>query len=1266
MRWIALSVLLAFPSPTDAAHPLAIKNARVVVAPGQSIEKASVVLRNGLIEDVGAQLEIPRDAEAIDGSGLIVYAGFIDGRSTIGLPDTKRTPEQQRLDEGVKPDFTREAPPHMEEANRKGLRPDLDAAELFQATDEAARKAHAGGFTVARVAAADEFLSGRTALVTLSGAPRRRALLRGTVALQAGFKTYPLGYPSTTMGTIAHLRQMFYDGRHYAQSWASWKPGTPRPALDPTLEAIQPALRGEMPVSFTADTDRDILRALAIAEEFGLKVEISGGEQAWKVTGPLKLRSAPVLLSLKLPKDPEKKKDAEPEPARLQGERKRLREQDIDCARTLHEKKVRFCFASTGLAAPGDALPNIATMVEHGLPADAALAALTTTPAKLFGIETTHGTIEKGKTANLTVLSAPLGDRKARVRYLVADGHKFEYEAKPPEEKKKEEEKKEDATPPAADYSVELDADRVPKTTTGGNVVLRNATILTVSAAGTVEGGSIFVREGRIAAVGRTVDAPEGIPVIDATGLTIMPGTIDCHSHIAMEGGLNESTQTITPEVRVRDCLTGQDVELYRAAAAGVTAANILHGSANAIGGQNATIKLKYGKTPSELLFPGAPRGVKFALGENPTQANFAGNAGKRFPNSRMGVEASIRRAFVEARDYEQALRRDPATRRDLRLDALQGILQGEILVHCHCYRADEIVMILETARANGFKISTLQHVLEGYRVAPEILAAGAGASTFSDWWSYKIEAYEAIPYNAALMTRAGILTSINSDLPHQIRHLNVEAAKTVKYGGLSEQEALAQLTINPAKQLGIDRLAGSIEVGKHADLALFNGHPLSPYSRCVMTLIDGEVVFEKRDVPSRATAGFHPMKRLRRDFEPPLRADTFAILGATIHPVTRPPFQGSLVVENGKIVEAQPDRPGDRFKDVAFVNGAGLHVYPGMIDAHTSIGLAEIGSIAGTKDFAEIGNYQPDLRAIAAVNPHSEMIAVTRANGITTALAHPAGGVISGQSALIRLSGWTPGEMALREVCALHVNFPETPKEEGKEKEKRPEGDSPLKMLREMFEAAKRYDAKERDSKLEALQPYLRGDRPVVFEANSIAQIKGALKFAEELGLKPVISGGYEAWKIAKLLAEKKVPVILAGVMGIPPERHDPYDAQASSAARLIAAGVKVAISSAEDFHGGSRNTPYHAAWSSAHGLDRDEALKTVTLYPAEILGVADRVGSIDVGKDADLIVTTGDPLEVVTDVVYEFIAGRAVSLESKHTRLYEKFRQRTEKKNE
>ncbi len=1254
MRWTVLAVLVLI-GAAEPATPLAIKNATVVVAPGQSLEKASIVLRRGLIENVGVDIEIPRDAEVLDGAGLTVYAGFIDGRSTVGLPDTRRSPEQQKLAEGVKPDFTREAPPHMEEANRKGLRPELDAAELVQVTEEAAKKAHAAGFVVARVAATEEYLSGRSAFITLSGQPRRNALLRGAPALHASYRSYATGYPSTTMGIMAHLRQVLHDARHYSTMGVAWKPGMPRPAVDPSLDALQPVLRGEQPLCVNADSDREILRALSLADEFTLKIEIAGGEEAWKLTGPLKQHGTPVILGLNLPKEPEKKKDAEPEPARLTEERERLRLEQMDCARVLYEKKVRFCFSSAGLASPGDALPNLATLIQQGLPADAALAALTTVPAKLFGLDATHGSIEKGKAATLTVLSAPLGDKNARVRYVVADGHKFEYEVKKPEDKK--DEKKEEAKPAAADYAVELEADRIPKTKTNGSVFLKNATILTVAEPGTIEGGSIFVRDGKIAALGRSLEAPEGIPVIDVSGLTVMPGIIDCHSHIATEGGLNEATQTITPEVRVRDALTGRDLEIYRATAGGVTTANILHGSANAIGGQNAVIKLKYGRSPQDLLFPGAPRGVKFALGENPTQANSVGNAGKRFPNTRMGVEASIRRAFTEAREYEEALKRDPRTRRDLRLDALLGVLHGEILVHCHCYRADEILMILETAKANGFKVATLQHVLEGYRVAPEILASGAGASTFSDWWSYKIEAYEAIPYNAALMQRAGIVTSINSDLPHQIRHLSVEAAKTMKYGDLTEHEALAQLTLNPAKQLGIDKMAGTIEAGKSADLAFFNGHPLSPYSRCVLTLIDGEVVYDKRDVPKHSTPGFQPTKRLRRNPEPPPRGDAFIITNATIHPISRPPYVGSLFIDKGKIVEAEP-------REATRIDGSGLSIYPGLIDAHTYLGLKEIGSIHGTVDAFEIGSLQPDLKALSAVNPHSELIPVTRMNGITSALTRPSGGLIAGQSALIRLDGWTPGEMALREVVALHVALPEPPekekeKDKGKE-EKKPDVDATEKPLRELFQAARRYDPKDPDPRLEALQPYLRGERPVVFEAGSMRQIRASLKFAEDFGLKPVISGARDAWKIAPFLAEKKVPVILTGVMEIPHEQHDPADALASSAAVLIKAGVKVAISSAEDFHGGSRNTPYHAAWSAAHGLDRDEALKTVTLYPAEILGVADRVGTLDVGKDADLILTTGDPLEVVTDVVYEFIKGRPVLLESKHTRLYEKFRQR------
>jgi imidazolonepropionase-like amidohydrolase len=562
--------------------------------------------------------------------------------------------------------------------------------------------------------------------------------------------------------------------------------------------------------------------------------------------------------------------------------------------------------------------------------------------------------------------------------------------------------------------------------------------------------------------------------------------------------------------------------------------------------------------------------------------------------------------------------------------------------------------MILQVAKDFGFQVRTLQHVLEGYRVAPEIAAAGTGASTFSDWWSYKAEAWEAIPFNAALMTRSGVLVSINSDSDEQIRHLNVEAAKTIKYGGLTEREALATITANPARQLGIEKHAGIVAVGLDGDLAVYNGHPLSPYSRCVLTLVDGEIRFDRRDAPNHSTPGFKVEDRIRRAPAPLPKGDTIAIVDALINPALLNPFRGTIVFSKGKITAMGPGvRPP---KDAEIIEGAGLSVYPGLIDAHTYLGLAEIGSVAGMRDDAEIGGIQPDLKALTAVNPHSDLIPVTRAAGITTVLTAPHGGLIAGQSAVVRLDGWIPKDMAVKEVYALHVNFPVL----GGTEETKADDEKKMKELREPFEAARRYRPGDRDLKLEALLPYLNKERRVVFEANRVPEIRGAIKFAEEFGLLPVISGGREAWKVASMLAEKKVPVILGGVLEIPYERHDPYDAAFANPARLAQAGVKFAISSAESFAGNMRNTPYHAAWAAAYGLDRAEALRAVTLYPAQILGVADRIGSLGVGMEADLIVTTGDPLEVITDVVYEFIRGRAVPLETKHTRSYEKFKQR------
>lgn len=387
--------------------------------------------------------------------------------------------------------------------------------------------------------------------------------------------------------------------------------------------------------------------------------------------------------------------------------------------------------------------------------------------------------------------------------------------------------------------------------------VIQNATVLTVTK-GTIKNGSIVIKDGKIAEVGEKVMVPQGAQVIDAGGQFVMPGIIDCHSHISAES-INEGSVSVSSMVGIEDVLNPEDIAIYRALAGGVTTANILHGSANSIGGKCTVIKMRWGKDAAGLVFEGSTPGIKFALGENPKRSGSTpvGQGGRaRYPATRMGVEDVIREAFTDAKNYQAAWRdyndkvkrgeNAVPPRRDLKLEPLVEVLEGKRFVHAHCYRADEILMLLRVADDFGFKIRTLQHVLEGYKVAKEIAAHGAGASTFSDWWSYKIEAYDAIPFNAAIMTRKGVLVSLNSDDAELMRRLNTEAAKTMKYGGLSETEALSLVTINPAKQLAVDNRVGSIEVGKDADLTIFDKHPLSNYAKVQKVLIDGTVYFDR------------------------------------------------------------------------------------------------------------------------------------------------------------------------------------------------------------------------------------------------------------------------------------------------------------------------------------------------------------------------------------------------------------------------------------
>ncbi len=406
----------------------------------------------------------------------------------------------------------------------------------------------------------------------------------------------------------------------------------------------------------------------------------------------------------------------------------------------------------------------------------------------------------------------------------------------------------------------------------GNDLFIKNATVLTVTK-GTIEEGSVWIQNGKIRAVGKELAVPDGVRIIDATGRYVMPGIIDSHSHMALEGGINEATGIVTPEVNIHDVIRHDDLAMHRALAGGVTAINILHGSANVIGGRNAIIKLKFGRPVEELFIPGSMVGIKFAMGENPKRSNSRGPAPARFPASRMGVMYAVRDAFTQANEYmrkwdEYELKRKGKIKknewekklapvppkRDLRLEAIAEMLKGEATIICHGYRADEMLELMRMADEMGFKVGSFEHCLEGYKIADEIAAHGAIASIFADNWAYKMEAFDAIHYNAAILTERGVKVTINSDSNERVRRLNMDAAKLMKYGEMTEVEALKTITLNPAIMLGIEDRVGSIEVGKDADLAIFNGHPLSVYSRVEMTLIEGEVYFDLSK--TKTTAG--------------------------------------------------------------------------------------------------------------------------------------------------------------------------------------------------------------------------------------------------------------------------------------------------------------------------------------------------------------------------------------------------------------------------
>ena len=870
-------------------------------------------------------------------------------------------------------------------------------------------------------------------------------------------------------------------------------------------------------------------------------------------------------------------------------------------------------------------------------------------------------------------------------------------------------------------------------------VVLRGATVMTVTK-GVIPNGTVVLRDGKIASVGpgSTVDVPAGADVVDVSGRFVTPGIIDAHSHIAVDS-INEGGTTVSSMTGMEDVLDPTDVSIYRDLAGGLTTANVLHGSANPIGGKNAVIKLRWGKTrPKDLLFEGAIPGIKFALGENPKQLprllRQTPNAPLRYPTTRAGVEFVIRDAFTRAKAYQKAGKDyDKAKggaggnailppRRDLQLEPLVEVLEGKRLVHAHSYRADEILMLIRLAEEMGFKISTFQHVLEGFKVAKEIAAHGAGASTFSDWWGYKVEAADAIPHNAAIMLRKGVLVSINSDSAEHARRLNTEAAKTVKWGGLTDDEALSLVTINPAKQLRIDSRVGSLENGKDADVVVWTHHPLSSYAIVDRTYIDGTLYYdrladerrltelrkEKKDLATseegtrrtpttaepqrpRAEGGEGPNgagssaergvagTAGRAPQQPPpgrppaAAAAALAITNARIHPISRPVIERGTIVIRGSRIEAV----GGNVQVPAgakVIDAAGAHVYPGFIDAATTVGLDEPGP-RGFDDVGEMLDRNPHMRTRVAYHAESDAIPVARVNGITSVAVVQTGGIFGGEVPVMNLDGWTWEEATVKPNAGIQFTFPvitpgggrggggggrgAQPPPDRTYDDLRRERDRRLDELIRLFDQARAYGNagpdKAVDWTLEALVPVVERRLPLITTANREQDIRDAVAFASRAKIDIILAGGAEAGYVAPLLKDRNIPVILSDRLTMPSREDDFHASSYQLAGELVKAGVKVAFSTGDNTN--VRLLPYNAAMSVAWGMNRDDALKALTIHAAEILGVADRLGSLEAGKDANLFIAKGDPLEIRTELTHVFIAGQDVGLANKHQALYEKY---------
>jgi len=952
----------------------ALVHATLIPAPGERIEDATIVVRDGLIVSVASGAEAPAGARSWDCSGLTIYAGLIEPYFEVDAP---------------KPD---ERGAHWN-ALVMPQRSALDGAGITESDREQLR---ALGFTAASLSPTGGVLRGSSALVALGDSETRTAaetaaLLADGLYQTFAFETAPYdftpggpskaGDPSSEMGAIALLRQTFSDAVWHASSKEIYRrdPGSSEPPqAHDALDALGTASSGPR-LLFDSRNELQTLRAARLAEEFNRELMILGSGTEYRRLDALGKLAVPVITPLNFPKEPEVATLAQAESVSLRN----LMgwEQAPANPRRLVEAGISTVFTSAKLKSRKKAFwSNLRRAIEHGLSEEDALAMLTTRTAELLGVgrEGGLGRVAPGYQAHLVVVDGELFDEERTIRDVWVGGRRYEIEAAPradrtgdwsgalalngadapldlkleiakkkvtlvigesdtptrklsqkddlidflfegdelgapgtwsfsgrfsnellfgsfldpsgalsavefalaPAEEEMADSKETDEDSDEADDEAPVEIPETFPTPFGAfgvtehpaqeDVLFTNATVWTSGPKGIIEHGAVYISGGRIQFVGKASDTPDvgQARVIDLAGAHLTPGMIDCHSHTGISGAVNEMGQRVTSEVRVSDVIDPDDINWYRQLAGGMTAANQLHGSGNAVGGQNSVVKNRWGAPhPDGMRFAGAIPGIKFALGENPKRVAQNTRISDEYPQTRMGVATLIRDRLLAGREYRERMEsyaalpdevraRTMPPRRDLELEALGEITSGERLIHCHSYRQDEILMLCKTAETLGFKIGTFQHVLEGYKVAEAIAKNALGASTFSDWWAYKFEVIDAIPHNAGIMHDVGVVVSINSDSADHARRLNTEAAKTVKYSGTDPAEALKMVTLNAAIQLGIEERVGSIEVGKDADLAVWSGSPLSYASRCERTFVDGRELFSiERDDELRAQA---------------------------------------------------------------------------------------------------------------------------------------------------------------------------------------------------------------------------------------------------------------------------------------------------------------------------------------------------------------------------------------------------------------------------